>query len=161
MADEEQAKAFGALLSSILPVVIQTLPSIITAFRQRDEAATMGDGAGAQPVAYDVMADEEQAKFFGAILGAVLPSLIQTLPGLIGSLRRPRRDEAAAPAYDAVADEEEQAKFFGAILGAVLPSLIQTLPGLIGSLRRPRRDEVAAPAPAAMPWPVVPAGYAR
>ena len=161
MADEEQAKAFGALLSSILPVVIQTLPSIITAFRQRDEAATMGDGAGAQPVAYDVMADEEQAKFFGAILGAVLPSLIQTLPGLIGSLRRPRRDEAAAPAYDAVADEEEQAKFVGAILGAVLPSLIQTLPGLIGSLRRPRRDEVAAPAPAAMPWPVVPAGYAR
>lgn len=88
---------------------------------------------------------EDQQKFFGAILGAVVPLLAQHGPGIVRSIfQRDHRSKAFGEEPEL--SDEEMEKFLGPLLQVLIPIATQVIPVVANALRaQTTKDAGGAP----------------
>ena len=80
---------------------------------------------------------EDQEKFFGALIGAVVPALVQHLPGAIAAITGRRKGvDAALDGFD----EDAQEKFLGPLLQTLLPVASTVIPTVLQALGNRPKD---------------------
>jgi hypothetical protein len=87
---------------------------------------------------------EDQEKFFGAILGAVVPLLAQHGPSIVRSIfQRDRRSKAFGEEPEL--SDEEMEKFLGPLLQTLIPIATQVMPTIFSALGQQSKDASGTP----------------
>jgi hypothetical protein len=123
---EEQQRFFGSILQSIVTNVIpKVAPVVLGMLQQRRRDLGLPEQRNAEGVSRD----------FGSILGALLPKLLDAVPGIVSALQ-------GRPAPRSVEEENER---FLPFLAAVVPALISAAPSIIGMFNKQRGADGTPP----------------
>jgi hypothetical protein len=101
---------FASLFSAIVPHLTQALPTIAQLFAGRRDMPQNDE--------------EMQSRWLLPLLGAVLPTIVQAVPGIVSSLTQGR---GVTPS---LTDPNEATRWFGPILSAIVPQVIASLPSI-------------------------------
>ncbi|MFB6608739.1 hypothetical protein ACFCVO_00320 [Agromyces sp. NPDC056379] len=123
---EDQQRFFGSILQSIVTDVIpKVAPVVFGMLQQRRRELGIPEQRDADAVSRD----------FSSILGALLPKLLDAVPGIVTALQ-------GRPAPRSVEEENER---FLPFLAAVVPALISAAPSIIGLFNRQRGADGTPP----------------
>ena len=128
---EAGERFFGSFLPQLAGGLLQQLPTILQALRPRDvEKVPAGDGQPT-PLPDD---GEQQQRFFGALVQALLPVVANAVPHLLQAVQGQRRDLGLSEDRDA----ESAQRDFGAIFNGLLGQVINVLPQIISGFSSQR-----------------------
>jgi hypothetical protein len=119
LGSQDDQRFFGSVLQSIITHVIPTVAPIIHGIlQQRRRELGLPDERDADALQRD----------FGSILGALLPTLLQAIPGIVSAISGQRAPRGP----------EEESQRFLPFLAALIPAVVSAVPSIIGLFNRQR-----------------------
>lgn len=123
---DDQQRFFGSIVQSLVSTVIpKVAPVIFGMLQQRRRELGLPEQRDAEAATRD----------FGAILGALLPKLLDAVPGIVTALQ-------GRPAPRSAQEENER---FLPFLAAVIPALVSAAPSIIGLFNQQRGADGTPP----------------
>lgn len=116
---EDQQRFFGSIVKTLVTTVLpKVAPVVLNMLQQRRRELGIPEQRDADSVSRDL----------GAILGVVLPKLLDAVPGIVSALQ-------GRPAPRSVEEENDR---FLPFLAAVVPALVSAAPSIIGLFNKQR-----------------------